>query len=131
MELQTRLRTDEQPQHKANVEELETRVSGQKQMLTAQKSTTQSQDAAIQELNDTIVSIRNVVRNNNASREITVAYGEGDRISHSVSGVIAAGNIIIDAHLKYGSWSKEAGIKMCESYKSVQKLYNAIIGLVG
>jgi len=62
-ELQTRLRTDEQPQHKANVEELETSVFGQKQTLTAQKSTTQSQDAAIKELNDTIVSIRNVVRN--------------------------------------------------------------------
>ena len=24
--------------------------------------------------------------------------------------VIAAGNIIIDAHLKYGAWSKETGI---------------------
>ena len=82
------------------MEKLETRVTGQKQTLTAQKSTTQSQEAAIKELIDTIVSIRNVVRNNNAPRDITVAYGVGDRISHSVSGVTAAGNIIIDAHLK-------------------------------
>ena len=92
-ELQTRLWTDEQPQHKANVEELETRVSGQKQTLTAQKSTTQSQEAAIQELNDTIVSIRNVVRNGNAPKDILVAYGVGDRISHSVSGVTATRNM--------------------------------------
>lgn len=109
-ELQARLRTDEQAQHKANVEELETRVSGQRQTLIAQKSSTQSQDKAIRNLNDTIVSIRNVVRNNNASKEITVAYGVGDRISHSVVSVTAAANIIIDAHLKYGAWSKEAGI---------------------
>jgi len=110
LDLQTRLRTDEQPQHKANVEELETRVSGQKQTLTAHRSTTQSLEAAIQELNDTIVSIRNVVRNGNAPKDILVAYGVGDRISHSVSGVTAAGNVIIDAHTKYGAWSKEAVI---------------------
>src|SRR5665647_234590 len=109
-ELKTRLKTDEQPQHKANVEELETRVSGQKQTLTAQKSTTQSQETIIQELNNTIISIRNVVRNNNASKEITVAYGVGDRISLTVNGVTAAGNIIVDAYLKYGAWSMEAGI---------------------
>ena len=39
-----------------------------------------------------------------------MAYDVGHRISHSVSGVTAAGNVIIDAHTKYGAWSKEAGI---------------------
>jgi hypothetical protein len=108
--LQSRLRTDEQQQHKANVEELETRVMGQKQTLTAQMSNTQAQEKAIHDLNDTIISIHDVVRKNNASKEITVAYGVGERISQSVIGVTAAANVVIDAHLKYGAWSKDAGI---------------------
>jgi len=29
---------------------------------------------------------------------------------HTVHGVIASGNIVIDANLKYGTWSKDAGI---------------------
>jgi len=109
-ELQPRLKTDEQEQHKANVDELDTSVSGQKQTLTAQKSNTQSQDAIIETLNSTIVSIRNIVKNGNATKEILVAYGVGDRIVHTVHGVTIAGNIIVDANKKYASWSKDAGI---------------------
>jgi hypothetical protein len=109
-ELQPRLRTDEQAQHKANVDELATRVSGQKQALTTQKSNTQGQEAVIASLNDIEVSIRNIVRQNNASKEITIAYGVGDRIVHTVSGVISAGNVILDAYDKYQAWSKDAGI---------------------
>jgi len=110
IDLKTRLKTDEQAQHKANVEEFETRIPGQKQTLMAQKSSTQGQEAVITELNDTIVSIRNVVRYGNASKEIMVAYGVGDKITRTVSSVTAAGNIILDAYKKYGPWSKEAGI---------------------
>lgn len=109
-ELQPRLKTDEQQQHKANVEELEARVPGQKQTLVTQKSSTQGQEEAIGELNRAIVDIRNIVRNAKASKEILIAFGITDKIVHTVSGVTAAGNIILDAYKKYGPWCKDAGI---------------------
>lgn len=109
-ELQPRLKKDEIPQHQANVEELVTRSTGQKQTLVAQKSSTQGQGTVIKKLKRVVVNIRNIVRNNNASKEISIAYGVGERIILTVSSVTAASNIVLDAYQKYTAWSKDAGI---------------------
>jgi hypothetical protein len=104
-----RLQTDELPQFKANTSELELRRSGQQETLTTQKSKTEGQDEIIKRLNKTVISVHNIV-SGQASGEIQKAYGVGERISLTVSGVTAAANSVIKAYNDNKEWSNKAGI---------------------
>jgi hypothetical protein len=110
VELTPRMRTDEAAQHKANVTELKVRKSGQKQTLSDQKSKTKGQEAVIGKVNTAVIDVRTLVKAANADEEKSKAFGVGEKISLTVSGVTAASNIILDGYKRFPEWSKEAGI---------------------
>lgn len=110
VDLSLRLREDELLEHEANVTELDIRRSGQKQNLVDQKSKTSGQDSNIDKMNTLVVDIRNIVRSNNPTEEIKVAFGVGEKIPMTISGVTAAANIVKDGYTRFTDWSKNAGI---------------------
>lgn len=110
-ELERRLNPDELNQLKANIAELESKQSGQTEILVEQKSKTLGQSEKISFLHDSIMSVRNIVKSNNtATSDILKAYGVGENIKMSVSDTIASGNIIITAYNSNTEWSNKAGI---------------------
>jgi len=110
-DLESRLQPDELEQLKANTTELETRRSGQTEHLVGQKSKTISQDDIAAELRNTIVSIRNIVKNNcTATPDILKAFGVGEKMTSGISSVVAGGNIVISAYKENTAWSNNAGI---------------------
>lgn len=102
-----RLKTDELPQFKIQVDELSTRRSGQTENLVTQKSKTKGQDEIIKEIREDVVSVRNLVKTNKPSQEIAKAYGIGEKINNAVTNTIAAANLVIKAFADYPEWSKE------------------------
>lgn len=110
-DLEPRLQPDELEQFKANIAELDARRSGQTENLVEQKSKTLGQDEQAAKLRSTVVSIRNIVKNNGAaSPDILKAFGVGERITSAISNVVAGGNIIVSAYNTYTDWSNSAGI---------------------
>lgn len=108
--VEPRLKPDEAVQHRANVAELEKRRSGQPEALVEQKSKTVGQDSAITELHDCVISIRNIVKSSNAPAAISKAYGVGEKVPPTVSGIMAASNMIVNAYNANAEWSNNAGI---------------------
>ncbi len=110
VDLEPRLQPDEIDQHGANAVELEKRRSGQTEVLNVQKTNTKGKEGAEEELHNTAISIRNMVKSNNASQEILQAYGVGEKIPTTMTGTIAAGNMVIMAYNTYTEWSNKVGI---------------------
>jgi hypothetical protein len=109
-DLQPRLQVDELSQHEANVEELEKRRSGQTEQVVTLKSKTLGQDQAIDQLHQTVISIRNIVKAASPDPEMEQAYGVGEKIYRSVSSVMAASNITLAAYQANTAWSNSVGI---------------------
>lgn len=108
--LEPRLKPDESAQHQANVVELAKRRSGQPEAIVDQKSKTMGQDDAIRELHGCVIHLRNIVKSSNPTAEIAKAYGVGESVTHSVSGVVAASNMVVTAYNENTEWSNNAGI---------------------
>ncbi|GEM_PF-1485032 len=110
-DLEPRLQPDELEQFKANNTELEARRSGQTEHLVGQKSKTLSQGDIIIVLHDTVLSIRNIVKNNSTvTSDILKAFGVGETIKSTISSVVAGGNIVVSAYKENTAWSNSAGI---------------------
>jgi hypothetical protein len=110
-DLEPRLQPDELEQFKANNTELEARRSGQTEHLVGQKSKTLSQGDIIIVLRNTVVSIRNIVKNNcTVTSDILKAFGVGEKINSTINSVVAGGNIVVSAYKENTAWSNSAGI---------------------
>ncbi|NVO11910.1 MAG: hypothetical protein HXX16_18275 [Bacteroidales bacterium] len=110
-DLEPRLQPDELEQLKANNTELEARRSGQTEHLVGQKSKTISQGDIATQLRNNIVSIRNIVKSNStATPDIIKAFGVGEKVNHTISTVVAGGNIVVSAYKENTAWSNNAGI---------------------
>ena len=110
-DLEPRLQPDELEQFKANNTELEARRSGQTEHLVGQKSKTLSQGDIIIVLRNTVVSIRNIVKNNSTvTSDILKAFGVGEKINSTINSVVAGGNIVVSAYKENTAWSNSAGI---------------------
>lgn len=109
--IEKRLKPDELVQFKLQIDELAKRRPAQQENLVTQKSKTKGQDEIMSELHDNVISIRDLVRKNNPNKEIEQAFGVGERMTKSVSSVIAGANIVIKAYNSFKEWSStEAGI---------------------
>ena len=109
-DLQPRLKPDEAEQLRANVAELEINRSGQPEMLVDQKSKTEGQNEAIDELLLTISGLRRLVRSNNPPAEILKSFGVGEQIIKTVSSINTAANLVINAYNNHSAWCADAGI---------------------
>lgn len=110
-EIEKRLKPDELTQFEIHVDALAKRRPAQQENLITQKSKTQGQEEIKELLHKDVISVRRVVKANNASNEIQKAYGVGENMNNMVSSVIAAGNIVVKAYDMYKDWStNEAGI---------------------
>jgi hypothetical protein len=123
--LAERVNNEEVSQLKANVTELSTRRSGQKETLTAQKSKTAGQNSAIVRLTDYVMSVRNVVKSNNATDEISIAFGVGSRVIKTVSGSKAAANMIVSAYQNNAEWCTRSGI-LASDISEIQSLLDIV-----
>ncbi|WP_163715793.1 hypothetical protein [Mangrovibacterium lignilyticum] len=108
--LQPRLQPDELPQFQTNLDELEKRRSGQSEQLTNQKSKTLGQDEVMASLHQTVISIRDLVKSAHPTGEVAKAFGVGEKITKSVSSVIAASNMVQTAYAENTAWSNQAGL---------------------
>lgn len=110
-ELERRLKPDEITEFQSNLEELKKRQPGQQEVLTHQKAKTRGQNEAIKTLNKTISSVKNMVKAAGAPENILKAFGVGEKISDSVPGMVAAGNIIVKAYGEHAEWVQQnAGV---------------------
>lgn len=108
--LMPRLQADEFDLYRSSLAELEKRQSGQEEQLVSQKATTKGQNEAMDELHETVVSIRNIAKSASPTPEIAQAFGVGVGITNSVSSVLAASNMVVTAYQENPEWSNEAGI---------------------
>jgi hypothetical protein len=110
-QLEHRLQPDELEQLKSNTSELAMHRSGQTENLVIQKSKTSKQDESIITLQDTTVSIRNIVKNSSQNTpDILKAFGVGEKMTSTVSNAISGGNLVMAAYKTYTEWSNNAGI---------------------
>lgn len=109
--LEKRLKPNELTEFKKNLDDLHKCPPAQSTNLVVQKSKTEGQDDYTKDLHNEIVSIRNVIKSNNASDEITKAYGVGEKLSNNVTSCIAGADLVTKAYNDYKEWSNtEAGL---------------------
>jgi len=109
--IEPRLKPDELAQLGLNLQELERCRPGQQENLVNQKSKTEGQNTSIRSLHRSVTSIRNMVKCDDVTGDILKAYGVGEKIPKTVTGAVAAANMIVNAYNTYTDWSNnEAGI---------------------
>jgi hypothetical protein len=127
-EIQGRFQPDDLPQHKANVVELETRLSGQKENLVDQKSKTLGQNEAMNILHSQVIGIRGIVKSCNPAAEIAKSFGVGEKINDSKTSVISSAKIVMAGYSKNQEWCNTTAGILEDDIVEMNDLVNSING---